>query len=483
MPRFVGRGRELRALQSELDECRQTGEGRLVTIRGRRQVGKSALAERWLEGYDGPSVFFEAHGYTETRELGRFRDALAASSLPSAAQASGVTFSDWQAALVTAAANATRERPSVIVLDEFPDLCDKVRDDAGNPAPSPQEGAVRAAWRELRKLPVIVVLIGSDLSMMTRLTTYGFPLFQRPTRQLVVEPLSPLEVSQITGWGGDAAIDAYLVTGGFPKIVDLWRAGSLESLLRRELADPSSEFVTAAARILDGELPAATAARTVLSVIGAGERTHKGIVVGTGIEGKNLGYSLRALADKWMVASALPLSTAGSDARRYRVADPYLRFWLRFIEPIRGEIGRGIGATSAGRIARAFQDYSGIAVEPIVRSALERMAAAGDDRLNGARTFGGFWTRDNQVEIDLVGADREEPGDKVQIACVGTIKWRSAKPLDGSDIAALEASTLRMAGADLHTPVVAVSRRGFGRIARPVAEVTAEEILSAFPAD
>jgi len=75
-----------------------------VVIQGARQVGKSTLVERWLETCDGPSVFFEAHGYTETRELARFRDALASSSLPSAAQAPGVTFGDWQAALTTAAA-------------------------------------------------------------------------------------------------------------------------------------------------------------------------------------------------------------------------------------------------------------------------------------------------------------------------------------------------------------------------------------------
>ena len=36
-------------------------------------------------------------------------------------------------------------------------------------------------------------------------------------------------------------------------------------------------------------------------VIGAGERTHKGIVDGSGIQGKHLGYSLRALAEKSLV--------------------------------------------------------------------------------------------------------------------------------------------------------------------------------------
>lgn len=483
MAEFVGRGQELRALQAEMDECVRSGEGRLITIRGRRQVGKSALVERWLEGYEGPSVFFEAHGYTETRELVRFRDALASSSLPSAAQAPGVTFADWQAALSTAASNATQARPSVIVLDEFPDLCDKVRDADGSPAPSPQEGAIRAAWRTLQHLPVILVLVGSDLGMMTRLTTYGFPLFQRPTRQLLVAPLSPLEVARITGRTGDDAIDSYLVTGGFPKIVSLWRDEPLEAFLASQLADASSEFVAAAGRILDGELPTSVGARTVLSLVGAGERTYKGISEGSGIEGKNLPYSLKILADKGIVASALPLSSAYSDARRYRVADPYLRFWLRFIEPIRGEIGRGIGPTNAARIAQQFIDYAETAVEPLICSAIERMSAAGDNRFEGARVVGSFWTKDNQTQVDLVGADRDEPRSEPRVAFVGTIKWRSTKPLDGSDVAALEAAATRMRGADLTTPVVAVSRRGFGRIARDFVGVTADEIVRAFPAD
>ncbi len=480
---FVGRGRELRALQAEFDACVESGEGRFVTIRGRRQVGKSSLVEHWLRGYGGPSVFFEAHGYTETRELERFREVLAGSDLPSAASAVGVTLRDWQAALTLAAAGASPSRPSVIVLDEFPDLCERVRGPDGAPAPSPQEGAVRAAWRELQKRPVVLILIGSDLSMMSRLTSYGSPLFQRPTKQLVVDPLSPLEVSRISGRTGDDALDAYLVTGGFPRLVGLWRSGSLESFLRKELADESSEFVGAAERILDGELPTAVAARTVLSVIGSGERTHTSIANGTGIAGKNLTSPLRTLADKRIVASSLPLSRTRSDARRYHVADAYLRFWLRFIEPISGEIRRGIGATNAARIASQFPDFAGRAIEPLARSALERLAAADDPGLRGTRVVGGFWTKDNRVEVDLVGADTDTPGPSLRIAFVGTIKWRTRAPLDGADIARLEDATGRIAGADRTTPVVAVTRRGVARVARPISVVTAEEILEAFPAE
>jgi hypothetical protein len=48
----------------------------------------------FIERYAGPSLFFDTHGYTETRELERFRAALAASALPSAHLATGVTFTD-----------------------------------------------------------------------------------------------------------------------------------------------------------------------------------------------------------------------------------------------------------------------------------------------------------------------------------------------------------------------------------------------------
>ncbi len=352
----------------------------------------------------------------------------------------------------------------------------------GDAAPSPQEGAVRAAWRELQKRPVVLVLIGSDLAMMERLTTYGFPLYQRPTRQLVLAPLSPLEVSRMTGRTGADALDAFLITGGFPQIVRLWTSGSMEDFLGRELADPSSEFVRSAERILDGELPASVQARTILAVVGAGERTYSGIASGAGIKGNILNRPLATLMGKRIISSMLPLSVAASDAKRYYVADPYLRFWLRFIEPRRGEIERGIGAASAATITAAFGGYAGLAIEPVVRSGIERMIAGGDRRFGDARIVGGYWTRDNKVEIDLVGADRETP-PVGSVSFVGTIKWRTGKLLDGHDIADLQRSTQQMAGVTEDTPVVGVSRTGFGDIARPIIEVSPDEILGAFPAD
>lgn len=51
--------------------------------------------------------------------------------------------------------------------------------------------------------------------MMEALGDYGRPFHLRAT-DLVVPPLTPLEVATMLGLDAPAAFDAYLVTGGLP---------------------------------------------------------------------------------------------------------------------------------------------------------------------------------------------------------------------------------------------------------------------------
>lgn len=45
----------------------------------------------------------------------------------------------------------------------------------------------------------IVIAIGSDLAMMAALTSHGRPLFGRPTREIVLNPLTVAEVGDLLG--------------------------------------------------------------------------------------------------------------------------------------------------------------------------------------------------------------------------------------------------------------------------------------------
>jgi uncharacterized protein len=80
--------------------------------------------------------------------------------------------------------------PSIVVLDELPYLMDP--DGAF-------ESVLQRSWDwELSRKPVLVILVGSDLSMMEALTSYGRPFRQRGT-QLKIGPLNPADIAAMAG--------------------------------------------------------------------------------------------------------------------------------------------------------------------------------------------------------------------------------------------------------------------------------------------
>jgi len=142
-----------------------------------------------------------------------------------------------------------------------------------------------------------------------------------------------------------------------------------------QLSDENSDLVVVAQRVLSAEFSPEVQARSVLGAIGAGERTFKAIGSTAGIQATPLSRALPTLREnKRVVALDVPLAINPPDEPRYRVADPYLRFWLRFVEPGLPDIPRGRADLTLRRVRESWGDYRGRAIEPIVREALERLA-------------------------------------------------------------------------------------------------------------
>ncbi|MBB4677161.1 ATP-binding protein [Crossiella cryophila] len=469
---FIGRRRELDLLTELLVPVRTGGRsgrpGRAVLIRGRRRVGKSRLVEEFVERTGLAHVFFTAVGGTREEDLAGFTTEVARSSLPEADR-----FADfpaprsWDAALSLLASALPTDAPSIVVLDEMPYL---VREDPTF------EGALQKAFdRTLSKLPVLLVLIGSDLAMMEQLNTYGRPFYQRGT-ELVVPPLTPADVALMLELPAAEAFDAYLVSGGLPLILEEWpRGAGLWDYLDLALRRPTSALLVSGERTLAAEFPTETQARTVLAAIGHGERTFTSI--GRAAGGLNPGSatrSLELLTGRRMVAADLPLSTRPSRETRYRIDDPYLRFWLSFIGPGIPAVERGRGDRVLDTIRAGWTSWRGRAVEPVLRESLWRLT---DERLpEGTNAVGGYWTRTNDPEIDLVGADRAPIAKKITLA--GSIKWLEHKPFDHRDLARLIVHRAQLPGADEDTPLFALTRSGC--TAEGVTHLTPEDLLTAW---
>ena len=68
---------------------------------------------------------------------------------------------------------------------------------------------------------MLLLLLGSDLHMMERLTAYDRPFFGRADNMLL-GPLNPAEVGGALNLPAADAIDAYLMSGGLPGILRAW---------------------------------------------------------------------------------------------------------------------------------------------------------------------------------------------------------------------------------------------------------------------
>lgn len=472
MDGFIGRDRELALLRSALDRVRSGGRigrpGRAILMRGRRRVGKSRLAEEFIDRAQVPHLFFTAAAQRSAElDLRQFTAAAAASSLTGARLFENQSPADWTAALSLLAAALPDDQPSVVVIDEMPCLIDN---DPGF------EGSLQAVFdRELSRKLVLLLCIGSDLAMMEALSSYGRPFHQRAA-EMVVPAMTPADVALMTGLPAPEAFDAYLISGGLPLILEDWPHGmGVHAYLAGAVADPTSALLVSGERSLTAEFPAESQARLVLGAIGSGERTHALIGRTAGdIPSATLTRALRLLVSKRIVTASAPLSVRPSRETRYAVTDPHLRFWLAFLGPFMPEIERGRSDLALSRIERSWTTWRGAAIEPVVRESLRRMPP--EALPEGTRAVGGYWTRTNDPEIDIVCADREPVAQR--ITAVGSVKWLENRRFDRHDLAELIVHRSKLPGANDDTALMAVARAGVD--APGVAPFTPRDLLDAW---
>ncbi|HEX2418643.1 MAG TPA: DUF234 domain-containing protein [Micromonosporaceae bacterium] len=455
---FVGRRRELTSLSRRLELVTEDRRGTAVTIRGRRQVGKSRLVEQFCHDADTPYVYFQAsRGVSTTESLGEFVTTIRESSLPRGADIPAGPPGNWLEAFKLLALVLPAGTPSIVVVDELPWLLQQ----------DPHlEGQLQTAWdRHLSSRPLLLILVGSDLQMMAAFVGYDRPFYGR-SDQLVIGPLNPAETAAMTGLSGSDALDAYLITGGFPGLCRVWRPGlPPQDFLAAECEDPASPLLTVGESMVNSEFPNPDQTRRVLEAIGHGERTFgniahaAGSAPGTPVKAGALGPVLRRLQEKQAISADTPLATIpGNGGKLYRVADTYLRLYLAVLARAHEDTRRDRPDLALRRIRRQWESWRGRAIEPVVREALSRAAAAESLPWPRAEAVGGWWPRNFDPEIDLVGADRAPVARTVFYT--GSIKWLETA-FDHHDYAALARDSARVPGiAERDAGLVVVSRSG-----------------------
>jgi uncharacterized protein len=181
---FVGRKSELALLRKRFAGIAASGTGAALVVRGRRQVGKSRLAQEFCDHAGVPYLFFTAtKGASPIEAITALLAELSSSGVP---RDQGLVPAEPTASWPDAfrvLASVLPDSPVIVVLDELPWLAEQ--DDIF-------DGALQTAWdRLLSRRPVLLLLLGSDLHMMERMTAYDRPFFGRADN-LLLGPLNPL---------------------------------------------------------------------------------------------------------------------------------------------------------------------------------------------------------------------------------------------------------------------------------------------------
>jgi AAA+ ATPase superfamily predicted ATPase len=453
---FVGRQAELVLLDKRLAGVAASGKGTALVVRGRRQVGKSRLAQEFCDRAGVRYMFYTAtKGASPVEAIADFLAELSSSNVPrEGGLVPAEPTASWPDAFRVLAA-VLPDAPVVVVLDELPWLAeqDEIFD-----------GALQTAWdRLLSRRPVLLLLLGSDLHMMERLTAYDRPFFGRADN-LLLGPLNPAEVGNALSLRAPDAVDAYLLSGGLPGILRAWPEGvSALEFAERECADPASPLFGVPEAALLAEFPAPDVTRRVIEAVGGGNRTHANIAAEAGsragaVPSGTLSPVLRRLVeDKHVLAIDEPLSVQATKPALYRVADPSLRFYLAIGRAAHELSRRGRAAAAGTLISRRWASWRGRAVEPVIREALSQAAA--ELPWPDATVVGGWWNRAFDPEIDLIGADRAPVARRLWY--VGSVKWLD-HPFGSRDLADLQRGAPLVPGFDpAETALISVSCTGF----------------------
>lgn len=436
LTQLIDRDRELEALEN----AAAARLGQLVVVWGRRRVGKTYLLQAFGERHR--TIHYTATQQSAPIELAAFTDAVRA-SLGTEGLPAGYAFPDWSSALDFVTDHAGDQR-LVVVLDEFPYL-------AGSTPGI--ESIVQRWWdRGGRGSPVMLVLCGSAVAYMAQIGGAAAPLHQRATATIHVAALVYRAAGQFVPSlaPADRAV-VYGILGGTPLYLDLWdvRASRRANLLRL-FGTPASPLVDAAELILSGELPELENAFRILQAVAIGKTRQSEIADYARVAVER---PLKRLAMIGVLERRVPALDDPAKSKRaiYRIADPYLAFWFRFIASHRAHIARGLGAQLVdGRILPGLDDYMGGVFEEIAREHARGLAAVG--RLAADRVEA-WWSADGQHEIDLVGVSGRG------IGFVGEAKW-SARPLPAAVLARLDDHVAALPGATPATLRLLYGRAG-----------------------
>lgn len=410
---FVGRSREL----ALLDDLNQKPGAKFLVMYGRRRVGKTRLLTHWTDTRDALALYWVASQTSASNLLASFSQALQQFIQPDVEVDHRFTYPTWDMALeqiAVLAQKAAQEGPLVLILDEFTYALQ---------ADSSLASVLQNAWdHRLQQTALFLIISGSHVHMMqAQAHSARAPLYGRASARLHLRPLPYGALPRFfPEYEPDALVALYAILGGIPAYLELFDpTASLSENIQHTLLTPHSLLQADALLFLHEQFDEPRNYAAIMEAIAHNSRTRGDIAEYLNLSPNLVGRYLSTLVELGIVERRLPVTTRPTGASRqgrYYLADPYLRFYFRFIAPRLDQIERHRTAQTLAYVRDHLREFVGShAFEELCRDWVGLVGDQGRLPFYPERV-GSYWGSDAQLDVFALNED-----DKT--ALVGECKW------------------------------------------------------------
>jgi uncharacterized protein len=410
---FFNRSDELAALDERLSSSR----AEYFVLYGRRRVGKSRLLLHF--GERCRQLYFEASSGSRTdqledlsAELARFTGSRLYEEQPLAS---------WRA-VFAALGEVLQAGQTMIVLDEFQFIARQ----------EPEIGSLlnRFVDEHGDNPDLLLCISGSDVSFFERdVVGYGATTYGRRTGSLRLRPFPWPEIGAFApGWSGEDLIRAWAVFGGIPYYLKELDAGAdLTAAIRRAVLYPDGLLHEEPRFLLSQEsrLRETDIYMSCLRAIAGGATRLNEIAQRIGkARSEEARPFLETLEEMNLVERRYPVAQASRRKVHYAVADPFLRFWFRFVAPRESRLQTRADADRYLEDAVMPQLDKFVSEDAFERVCQDWLLRHLDRATEAGRWWGGIRRREEgklrsrQYESDAVAVD--EHGT---VLALGSCKW------------------------------------------------------------
>ena len=373
-----------------------------VVVYGRRRIGKSTLIKKVLSSAD---VYFMADQTERAHQI----ELLAKGIGMRFEGFDRVIYPDWDALFEGLNHRATNR--FTLCLDEFPYLAK-----SSSELPSLLQKIIDA-----KTLQYNIIICGSSQQLMEGLALDSTsPLYGRANQVLKILPIGIKYLQELLGATPAETVEEYSVWGGVPRYWEIrLQSASLEESITCNLLHAQGTLFEEPYRLFIDDMRDIVQASTLLSLIGNGANRISEIAARANKPATSLSGPLDRLITLGYIVREIPYGDNPKNSKKglYKIADPFMDFYFRFVVPNRSLIELGRTDSVMEEISARFNSFVSWHWENLCREAISGQQFKGK-RYGLASRWWGNISRDEQMEFDVVAESTDGKS-----LLVGECKW------------------------------------------------------------